>query len=561
MSDPHKDYSKIRQKYPDFIKEYDKLKKEIETLRAEKEFLEGKIEKFKDKSEIYENKKAEDFYDVIIKINSILSLAQGWDISMIEKGKKNYDKYKNVSIISIGVIGNENKGKSTILKKISDFDIPTGFSIKTEGLSIKYPEIKEHPNLKIVLLDSAGLKTPVLDFNNINPDNPYEEKFIEKARDKLLTEEFLQNYIIKNSDILLLVFGKLTFEEQKLLEKVKRDMKNSKRKESLLVIHNLKEFERIKQVEDYIVETLLKSSTFKLKKSTKINKAKTESNQKYCNYYFYEPNSEPKIFHLIFAKEGTEAGDYFNKETINYILNKANDITDKQSFDIINSIKDDFCSVSENILEERLKSEDLIIDKDQKIKLKITENKEKKIKLKRCLIDEIGFSYFFSNLYEPKYEYYIVEDSDNKHSDNLDNKNSDNSDNKNLENSDYKILDSPENKNYINLDSPDNKNKKFVINVEIPGDYKDTTIKKSKKSSYTFINIKGKKVNNNDEENLGKINRKENSFNNREFGEFNINIKLDNKIELESKKPEIKKNNGVLSFVYKIEPEEPDYIV
>ena len=74
MSDPHKDYSKIRQKYPDFIKEYDKLKKEIETLRAEKEFLESKIEKFKDKSEIYENKKAEDFYDVIIKINSILSL-------------------------------------------------------------------------------------------------------------------------------------------------------------------------------------------------------------------------------------------------------------------------------------------------------------------------------------------------------------------------------------------------------------------------------------------------------------------------------------------------------
>ena len=147
MRDPHKDYSKILKKYPDFIKEYDKLKKEIETLRAEKEFLESKIEKFKDKSEIYENKKAEDFYDVIIKINSIVSLTQGWDISMIEKGKKNYDKYKNVSIISIGVIGNENKGKSTILKKISDFDIPTGFTIKTEGLSIKYPEIKVQPNL------------------------------------------------------------------------------------------------------------------------------------------------------------------------------------------------------------------------------------------------------------------------------------------------------------------------------------------------------------------------------------------------------------------------------
>jgi HSP20 family molecular chaperone IbpA len=250
----------------------------------------------------------------------------------------------------------------------------------------------------------------------------------------------------------------------------------------------------------------LKSSTFKLKKSTKINKAKTESNEKYCNYYFYEPNSEPKIFHLIFAKEGTEAGDYFNNETINYILNKANDITDKQSFDIINSIKDDFCSVSENILEERLKSEDLIIDKDQKIKLKITENKEKKIKLKRCLIDEIGFSNFLSNGFEPKYEYYITEDA-------------------------------------------------LIINLELPGDYEKTTIKKETEGTYTYIIIKGIKVNKKE-----KKDKKEYSFNNMEYGEFNITIKID-KITLESGKPEVKKaenNKGVTTFIYKLKKEEEE---
>jgi hypothetical protein len=80
---------------------------------------------------------------------------------------------------------------------------------------------------------------------------------MEKSRDKLLTEVFLQNYIIKNSDILLLVFGKLTFEEQKLLNKVKNDMKSLKRKEPLIVIHNLKEFERINQIEEYIQNVLL----------------------------------------------------------------------------------------------------------------------------------------------------------------------------------------------------------------------------------------------------------------------------------------------------------------
>ena len=517
MNSLNQEYSKLAKAYPHFIEAFNKLKEENKILNE-------KIKEMKDKSELYENKKPEDFYDTIIKINSILDLAQGWDISMMEKGKKNYEQYKNEPIIKMGVIGNENKGKSKLLSKISDMDIPAGFSIKTEGLSILYPELKLHPNLKIIFLDSAGLETPVLDFNK-ESINAQEEEFIEKARDKLLTEVFLQNYIIKNSDVLLLVFGKLTFEEQKLLEKVKRDMKNLKRKESLIVVHNLKEFERIKQVEEYINEILLKSSTFKLEKTILINKEKSQTN---CNYFFYEPNTDPKIFHLIFAREGTEAGDYFNSGAINFIINKTNEITDKKSFDILNSVKDNFCSVSENILEEPLKSEDLIIENEQKIKLK---NTGKKIKLKRCLIDEIGFSYFYSDLYEPKYEYYIVEDSDDNNFETLEN---------------------------INSITPENKNKKLVINVEIPGDYKDTAIKKSRNNSYTFINIKGTKVDDNYEKHLGKIDTKNYSFTNREYGDFNINIKLPNNIELDSSKPEIKKDKGIISFIYKIKPEDDD---
>ena len=543
----HKDYEAIKRRYPDFIKDYDKivsdnkhnaiiinslnqdikkyiatidkLKEEISELKEIRQELnqekknKNNLEKslkeikaiYKDESQIYENKKAEDFYDVIIKINSIQNLAEGWDISMIDKGKENYEKYKDEPIIRVGVIGNENKGKSTILRKLSDFDLPTGYSIKTEGLSIKYPELKEHKNLKIVLLDSAGFETPVL--NSVINDNNKSEilemsgnEFKEKARDKLLTEVFLQNYIIKNSDLLLLVFGKLTFEEQKLLEKVKKDMKNLKRRESLIVIHNLKEFERKIQVENYIKETLSNSYTFKLGENLLMDK---ENEEKKWSYY-YEPNSNPKIFHLIFAREGTEAGDFYNKGTIKYILAKINNITDKQSFDIINSIKETFCSVSESILEEPLKKEeDIIIEDNKKIKLN---NTKKQIKLKRCLIDEIGFSNFLSNGFEPKYEYYITDD-------------------------------------------------KLIIEVEMPGDYENTKIKKETEGSYTFINISGNKV-----DKGVKKNKKENFFNKREYGEFHINIKID-KISLESNKLEVKKaqnNKGVTTFIYNIKKEEEE---
>ncbi len=49
------------------------------------------------------------------------------------------------------MIGNSNKGKSFLLSKISKISLPSG--IRTEGLSIKYPELKGFENRKLVLLN------------------------------------------------------------------------------------------------------------------------------------------------------------------------------------------------------------------------------------------------------------------------------------------------------------------------------------------------------------------------------------------------------------------------
>ena len=81
---------------------------------------------------------------------------------MTEIWKKNYDEFKNEKTIKIGVIGNANKGKFFLLSQISKMQLPTGMSIKTEGLSIKYPELKDHKNRKIALIDSTGFEMPVL---------------------------------------------------------------------------------------------------------------------------------------------------------------------------------------------------------------------------------------------------------------------------------------------------------------------------------------------------------------------------------------------------------------
>ena len=52
--------------------------------------------------------------------------------------------------------------------------------------------------------------------------------FKEKSREKLITELFLQNYIINTSDILIVVVGILTYSEQKLLNRIKTEIQRDR---------------------------------------------------------------------------------------------------------------------------------------------------------------------------------------------------------------------------------------------------------------------------------------------------------------------------------------------
>ena len=243
------------------------------------------------------------FYDVIIDIKSIKDIIKGWKVKMNEKAKKDYENFKNGRIIKIGVIGNSNKGKSFILSKISKINLPSGTSVRTEGLSIKYPELSEYKNRKLALLDSCGLETPILiedkekdikeeknekelkeeknekelkedknkkelkedkkelyeqEKQNANIEiieniQVNEKEFFKiKSREKLITELFLQNYIIHNSDVLIIVVGILTYSEQKLLNRIKTEIQRERIGKQIFIVHNLMTYTSKEQVEDYI---------------------------------------------------------------------------------------------------------------------------------------------------------------------------------------------------------------------------------------------------------------------------------------------------------------------
>ena len=307
-------------------KELEELKKKFEELNKKNLFLQKEVEKLGKLEEIknHGTAKFEDFYDIIIDINSIKNVnKEGWKVKFTENGLDKYKKFKDQALITIGVLGNNNKGKSFILSRISKIKLLTGTSIQTEGLSVKYPELKGYKGRQIILLDSAGLETPVLKSDNIvsenkNKDDKGEEpeknleekegeknkdkkadtnekekekkqneKFKENARDKLMTELFLENFIIRTSDILLIVVGKLTYSEQLLINKIKVESKKQN-KGKIFIIHNLQEFRTKEQVENYIKNTLLKCSTFDLNKRTwiSIEKDKEEKEE--------DKNEKPK---------------------------------------------------------------------------------------------------------------------------------------------------------------------------------------------------------------------------------------------------------------------------
>ena len=469
-----------------------------------------KIVKLKD----VDNKiNAIDFYDVIVDIQSIKDIIKGWNVIFSERFKNYKEIFINDKVLKIGIIGNSNKGKSFILSKLSNIILPSGTSIKTEGLSIKYPDLIKYRDRRIVLLDSAGLETPVLissDENrellvqgnnqqnsaNVDKDKAGNDLFKEKSKEKIITELFLQDYIIYNSDILILVVGILTYSEQKILNKIKTKLKRekalTKSNNTLFIIHNLMTFTTIQQVESYIQETLLMSATFQLEKNVKIN-TRIEEQRGVC---YYEKNSNPKIFHLIFANEYSEAGRYYNDYTLSFIEKSYELNIDLKGFDIVKTVKERFLVESKDIIE---------LNPDEKIEFVDSPNTLIKLKtpttitLKKFFIDELGFQNMKANGLEPNYSYYKSNDA-------------------------------------------------IIVKLEVPGNC-DLETSCHFGGEYTIIKINGRK------ERDGNLEIENNNiYNGREYGNFSLNIPIKQEdFIIKNEKPLFYNENGIIILSYKIE--------
>ena len=385
-------------------------------------------------------------YDIVCKIDSILNLPNGWEFSYTETGLKRYEESKDKASCTVAVVGNANKGKSYVLQKLAGDQFPSGFAVKTEGLSLKYPKSE---NLNFILLDTAGLETPLVkepyydldtdlekekerlenqqnedDSENKKDETPKDEYIKEQlivnyARDKTITEFFLQSFVTSRSDVLILVMNLMTYSDQILLNKVKKRCGKGRK---LFVIHNLQNFDKIEHVENYIQNTLMKSLTFKL---TKLPMVEFDSNDsKPRNKFFYreevfqseDENDEEKlnVIHLIMAYDGenSEAGEYYNESCMNFIRIQVSTVSNIRPFDIKEAVKSYFIKKAPEFIENEI-NEDNVVEEQRTMMLKDSNGEPlQEIKLKKCSIDELGDESFQDSKFVPPYRTYETEKKD-----------------------------------------------------------------------------------------------------------------------------------------------------
>ena len=384
--------------------------------------MQKRFESFKMSEENKEKQKSiqlTDFYDLVIKIDSFRNLKkkeQGdYGCDILYSKDFDYDKRTKEELVRIGVVGNGNRGKSFILSKLTNFKVPSGFSIKTEGISLKYPDMKTKDGKGMVIIDSAGFEIPLLESFDCKLDSlsnldakETNTKINDLAKDRAILEVFIQKYVLEYSDIIIAVVGQLTYSEQQLLLRMKRE--NTKKK--ILIVHNLLNLETKQQVTDYIDNVLKKSLTFQIDERSmtdydeNIKVDSTVLNQTYYHEQYTDYNDHNMLYtieHLIMAKEGTEAGNYYNQSAINFLFAWTTCTTKLKKYPVKDTIKNYLYKMSSDFFESSIKPENIIVGE-------VTIDNIKKNKL---YIDGYNTDIRFkSRIYQPSYCIYIVDNVD-----------------------------------------------------------------------------------------------------------------------------------------------------
>ncbi|EGC39585.1 hypothetical protein DICPUDRAFT_147652 [Dictyostelium purpureum] len=307
--------------------------------------------------------KGSEIYDIVIKINSILDIINGWEVSypLLEHFKKSKEfpsflakiqtflsnKPSSVDEISIkklqiksennrravvSVLGLYNKGKSYVLSRILGLKLVSSFFEHTEGLSI----LLSRADITEVLigLDTKGSQKPV---------KYYDEA---KMKDFKATERFIQTLSLNLSDIVLIVVDRLTYDDQLYIKQIKQTFRN---KENIIIVHNLIHVKLIKDLEKVIKEEIVDCFDCQVKQLKDSAPYWYENDRtRHVVMACDDKDSESKIY--------SEAGAKMNQPTIellqSWLLSAAS--TSLERFNLVDNITKFSNQIISNYLNQKI---------------------------------------------------------------------------------------------------------------------------------------------------------------------------------------------------------------
>lgn len=468
----------------DLDKTINELEEKIKRLKGEQELMGNLLSHIfvKNKNKV---EARHEIYDIMIDIDCLTTLNDGWKITTNPKSLAKYNEKKDKNSLIISIMGSIKKGKSYIMSQLTDEPLPNGYNLSTKGLCLKYPTI--HKN-NIIIMD-----TPGLDFSPIFSTSNTKEEVEKIMKNKEKTIEFLQKFIILNSNIIVCVVGEMTIDDQKNIERIKNHAKTN---QIVIIVHNLYTYPSSESIQTYL-EKIISQNEKNLQKNTYIKlidtdndeekkkKSQLEENNIYYNENYNRGNINLNLIHVILANQNTQAGSYYNKSSISFIRNIMCSQPNHSSFPVFEKLKQFIVDQYPILFGKQISPELIAIDEDKKISLKYNQLKKNE-ELPKIMI-------------RPKYCYYIT-------------------------------------------------NKEIIIRVECSNNATNAKVKCNTKGSNTIITLSGIKTgidNNEKDENKP-------SFNNIMCGQFIIEIliPLNDVVFASHTHSSLSKNNGYLQIKY-----------
>ena len=385
----NKDYNEINNPYPN-ISNLDE-----DSIRSNNANMFGKIFTQTKNEILYDEIFLDgnsDNYDMILNFDSFEQLKlDGWTANFSIEGLEKYKKSIQNNNIIIGVVGIKNRGKSYLLKRImnnENYKPNAGFLVTTYGISCGFP-ILNYNNVyqAFITLDTAGRENPLLQ------NAFYQEHDIKSViQDQKVCEILLSDFIIKESNVLILVVEQLSFAEQEMILTLTnrlrlKEVYNNIDKRRLIIIHNLMNISKNEDIQKFIDKTLLRSMTFNLE----ARYVKDHENEAY-NVTVYDQiienndNNKLEIVHLVIGNDKIdEILKKYNEPAFKYIRDYIK-IASLRKFDILESFKEFIINnykkfINTNLLENN----PLIIGDEKKVKV-YTDKKKTKDKIKDKVI-------------------------------------------------------------------------------------------------------------------------------------------------------------------------------